>query len=492
MKLKVKFLKWSAGLPVAMLNIKTAKKIGVHGKDRIFIKKIGKPHKQISTIIDTVEGLITHNEIAVSSELKNLLNLKLGQSVDVGLAMTSKSLLYIRKKMDKKKLSEEEIREIIRDIVSNSLSEPEIAMFISAMYQQGMSFKEVVFLINAILETGNRLVLRNKYIADKHCIGGIAGNRTTPIVVSICSAGGIIMPKTSSRAITSAAGTADVIETISKVEFSVKRLKKIIQKTKACLAWGGSLGVVPADSKIIKIERVLKIDPRAQLLASIMSKKIALGSNYILIDIPFGKKAKVDKTMALKLKKEFERLGKYFKKDLRVVLTKGDEPIGNGIGPALELNDVIKVLSLNDSPKDLEKKSLFLAGRIFEMTKISKKGEGYEKAKKILYSRRAFKKFKEIIRSQGGKVKILEPAKFRRDILSGKSGKVFDIDNKKINLLARIAGCPVNKFAGIYLYCHVGNKVKKDGKLMTLYCESKSRLEEAFKFYQKVRPIKIR
>ncbi len=489
MKLKIKLLKWSAGLPVAMLNKKTADELSVRSKDRVLIKTFSKNPKKISTIVDTIQKVVGKNEIAVSSELKKRLGLKIGQKVEVTLAQVSKSLMFIHKKLDGKKLTEAEINEIIEDIVNNSLSESEVTLFVASMYEKGMNIKETSYLIKAILKSGNVLKLKNKYIVDKHCIGGIAGNRTTPIVVSICSAAGLTMPKSSSRAITSAAGTADVIETVTNIDFSIDQLKKIIKKTKACLVWGGSLGMVPADSKIIQIEKALKLDPEAQLLASIMSKKIAMDSKYILIDIPYGKSAKVNKVSALNLKKKFEKLGKHFNRKIKVVLTDGSKPIGNGVGPALELRDVVNVLDpYQDGPKDLEEKSLFLASEIFKM--VGKKNTK-KLAKEILSSGKAFKKFNEIIEAQGGKLKKLKLAKFSKDIVVKKSGKILEMNNKKINFLARIAGCPADKFSGIYLEKHVGDKLKKGDKVLTIYSESKIRLRDAIKFYIKEKPIKI-
>ncbi|MCK4553215.1 thymidine phosphorylase [Candidatus Pacearchaeota archaeon] len=510
MELKIKLLKWSAGLPVTMINEITAKKIGVHTKDRVAIKTLKKSPKEISTIINTTKGLVRKNEIAVSSELKKRLCLRVGQKVDVKLDQAPKSIVFINKKLNKKKLSSEEIDEIIKDIVDNSLSEPEIALFISAMYNHGMNMKETISLIKAILKTGNKISFKNEFVVDKHCIGGVSGNRTTPIVVSICAAAGLLVPKNSSKAITSAAGTADVIETVAKIEFSIKELKKIVKKTNACIVWGGALGMVPADSKIIKVEKMLKIDPEAQLIASIISKKLAGGSKYILIDIPYGKNAKVDKAKALRLKKKFEQLGKYFNKKLKCVLTDGSQPIGNGIGPALELVDVLKVLDpAQEGPKDLEKRSLFLAGQLLKMTNRqetnkesslddlsknnkSKKIKGIQLAKEILYSGKAFKKFKQIIKAQQGKLNSIHSAKFKKHILSKKSGEISEINNKKISSLARIAGCPIDKFSGLYLYFHVGDKVKKREKILTIYSESRARLKHAVDFYEKEKPIKIR
>jgi AMP phosphorylase len=493
MKLKIKLMGWSAGLPVATLNKKTAKELGVHTKDRILVKTISKKPKSISTILDVIEKIVKKDEIVVSSELKKRLGLKIGQRVEVSLAPTPKSLFLIKKKLDGKALSSKDINEIIKDIVSNSLSEPETALFISAMYGKGMSFKETIYLIKSILNSGTTLNFKSKYVVDKHSIGGIPGNRTTPIVVAICAAAGLIMPKSSSRAITSAAGTADVIETIAQIEFSMKEVKKIIKKTNACMVWGGALEMVPADSKIIKVEKMLKIDPKAQLLASIMSKKLALGSKYILIDIPYGKEAKVSKLKGLELKKDFEKLGKYFRKKLKVVLTKGDEPIGNGIGPVLELIDVIRVLDPNkDGPENLKKKSIFLAGEIFELTKKAKKGKGIFMAEQLISSGKAFEKFKEIIKAQKGDINKIKIAKFQKDILVKKSGRIKEIHNKKINSLARVAGCPVDKESGLFLYAHLKDKIKKGDKLLTIYSESKSRLKEAVKYYHDKKPILIR
>jgi putative thymidine phosphorylase len=492
MELKVKILNWSAGIPVAMLNEDTANLIGVKTNGRIFIRTLSKNSQGVSTIVDTAKSLVGKKEVAISSELKERLSLNSGQKVDIDLSPNPKSLTFIKNKMNNQRLSQKEINEIIWDITKNALSEAEIALFISAMYEKGMNMQETIYLINAILNSGQKLKWKGKLVVDKHSIGGIPGNRTTPIVVAICAAAGLIMPKSSSRAITTAAGTADVIETIARVEFSMKELKKIVEKTGACLIWGGSLEIVPADEKIITIEKMLNIDPESQLLASIMSKKLALGANYILIDIPYGKTAKVDRKKGLELKRKFEYLGRYFKKKLLVVLTKGDEPIGNGIGPVLEIFDILKILKRSENRAlDLEKKSVFLAGQIFEMTKKSKKGQGIKLAKEMLDSGKALKKFSEIIKAQGGTIDHLKPAKFKKDILMRKTGKIAWIDNKKINSMARIAGSPFDKSAGLYLYKHVGDKLNKGEKIITIYSESKSRLKETIRFFDSQKPIKF-
>jgi len=492
MKLKVKFLDWSAGIPVAMLNEHTALSLGVHAKERVSIQKTVNGHKEFSTIVDLSDKLVKKNELFVSEEIQKLLNLKKGEIVEVVLAPMPQSLAFIKKKVLNRTLSKKEIFEIIHDITANSLSEAEIALFVSGVYESGMNFKETIHLIEAIVHEGKTLDFGENMVVDKHSIGGVAGNRTTPIVVSICAAAGLIFPKTSSRAITSAAGTADIIETLARVDFSLPELKKIVHSTNACMVWGGALNLAPADDKLIQVEKALGLDPEAQLLASIMAKKISVGSTHILIDIPCGEFAKVSREKALGLKKKFEKIGKYFKKKLICVITDGNHPIGRGVGPVLEMNDVLSVLKSDpDCPKDLKEKGIFLAGKILELTDRSKKDQGEILARRILDSGLAFEKFKEIITAQKGKIKNLGQAKYKKDVTAKKSGKITKMKNKDINSLGRILGSPLDKRAGVYLHKNFGDLIKKREVLMTFYSESLPRINQAIAFFNSQDIVKI-
>jgi len=492
MRLKVKVLRFMTGRPIAVLNHSTANHINVHIGERIELSKYA---DSIVSIVDVSRDLIGRDEVAVSQEILESLNIKENDEVEVSLANKPQSTFFIKKKMDGGTLTKEEIHTIIKDVVDNALTEAEIAYFVAAVYKNKMINSETEALISAMVSSGKRLSFEG-VVVDKHSIGGIAANRTTPIVVSICASAGLTMPKTSSRAITSAAGTADVMESIAKVEFNTDELKAVVKKTGACLAWNGILGLSPADDKLIQTERILGLDPEAQLLASVLSKKIAVGSKHVLIDIPFGTSAKVTKEKALDLKKKFEYFGKRFGLNLRCVLTDGSQPIGNGIGPLLEIKDVIKVLKQEkDCPKDLEKKSVFLAGEILELCGKVKKGKGESLAREILVSGRAMHKFKEIIEAQSGKVPNLEEidsrvGKLKKNILAENNFKLKIIDNKSMNTIASVAGSPMDKGSGIYLYHHIGDKVKKGDKLMTIYSDSKTRLSNALDLCEKLEPIK--
>jgi thymidine phosphorylase len=462
--------------------------MGIHSGERISVESNG---ITFVAVTDTIQGVLKPGEIALSQDLVKKLSVKANKIIHVTMSPAPKSTSIIQKKLECKPYTKKELKKIISDIVSNKLSEIEIAYFISGVSHCGMSLDETTFLTEAIFETGKKLSWKSGKIADKHSIGGVPGNRTTPIVVAICAAAGVKMPKTSSRAITSAAGTADTLETIAKVDYSAEELKKIVNKVGACLIWGGSLGLAPADDKLIRVEKVLSLDPEPQLIASILAKKLAVGSKYVLIDIPAGKGAKVSITEAKKLKNNFLKIGKKLKLKIRVVITNGSQPIGNGIGPILEVKDILRVLKQENSPKDLEKKCILLSGEILEMIGKSKKGKGKALAKKILTSGKAFKKFEEIIKAQEGKFTCLENAKFVQEIKSKNDGKLSQIDNKKISYLARLAGCPLDKAAGLYLHKHKNEKIKKGEKLLTIYSESKQKMKDSLNYLKEEKPIVI-
>lgn len=489
MKLKLRKIVFDAGRPIAFIHEETAKKTDIHVGDRV---EVSFSRKKVISTVDIVKGFVNENEISLSEDVLKYLGAKVGSEINVHQLSEPLSMEFISKKMKGKKLSKDEIYTIVKDVAENALTEAETAYFVLGVDEMGMTFNEVCYLTEAMCKTGKILVWpKGLKVADKHSIGGIPGNRTTPIVVSICVATGVTMPKTSSRAITSAAGTADTIETIAKVDFDIADLKEIVRKTGGCFVWGGSLGLAPADDKLIRIERILNLDPESQLIASIMSKKLAAGSRYILIDIPYGKGAKVTKRAAKKLKSKFIKIAKHFNVSLNVILTDGSQPIGNGFGPVLEMMDVLRVLKRDSPPKDLEMKSVILAGKILEMVGKAKPGKGRAMAQEILESGSALNKFNQITDAQGRKSGPLKLSKFSYLIKADKNGKIVEIDNKSINHLSRVLGCPTDKGSGIYLHKHLEEKIKKGEPLLTFYAESKKRITDAVKIYTLKKTVKI-
>ena len=482
--LKVKDLNISTGcVLIGTISDKDASDLDLHSLDRVKIKKGNKIETIVIDITDDAK-IVKRGRIGLFEEVVDSLNLKNGDEVELIHAGKPLSLEYIKKKLDDRKLTKKEIKQIVWDIVHNKLSETEITYFVAACYANKLNMNETVWLTQAMAEEGEVLKLNRYPVIDKHCVGGVPGNRTTMLVVPILAAAGLTIPKTSSRSITSPAGTADTVEVLTNVEVDIKKMKKVIEKTNGCMVWGGGLNLAPSDDRIINVERPLSIDAKSQLLASVMSKKASVSATHLLIDIPAGDGSKIpDMAKALKLKSDFLVVSKKLGIKAKVVITKGDQPIGNGIGPALEARDVLYVLKRDKKrPLDLEDKSLVLAGIMLEIGGKAAKGKGYAKAKEILDSGSAYNKFIQIIKAQGGKE--ISPSKikigrFKFDFLASKNGKIKSLDNKAISRIARRAGAPNDKGAGIYLYKHINGSVKRGEKVLTIYAHNQTKLNFA-------------
>lgn len=505
MLLKVKILHLLAGRPIAILHEETARYLNLHVGERIRIKRYGKKKEMVAPInLTGGKTILKRDEIALSQEIIKQLKLKSREIIAISPALKPLSVYYIHKKLDGETLTFTEIYSIISDIVNNELTEAEVAFFVSSIYLQGMNFDEVANMIKAMVKTGYQLKFEKPVVIDKHSIGGVEGNRTTPLIVSLVAAAidhlklKAVMPKTSSRAITSAAGTADVIETLAKVDFSISEIKRIVNKTNACLVWGGSLGLAPADDKIIQIERILALDPEAQLLASILSKKLSVNATHVLIDISYGKGAKMkNRAEAEKLKHKFEQIAKRLNLNIIVTLTDGTQPIGNGIGTILEIKDVIAVLKQEKHrPKDLEERALYLTTKLLSFITGMSEKEIYTIVRGILISGEAYQKFEQIIKAQGGTLTDLENklrlGKFKQDIKADRAGTVVEISNKKMARIARLAGSPADKSAGILLHKHIMDKVKKKETLFTIYAETAAKLAHAKKLADRIKPLSIK
>jgi len=489
MKLKIKDVNFLTGGPfVSIINKNDAQEIDLHPGDRILIKKNGK--KVISVVDFSENHFIKRGEIGLFDEVLNNLGGKKGY-VNINLAQRLKSLGYIKKKLEGKKLNKKEIFEIIKDINSNNLNEAELTYFVSGCYSHGLDMTEIEYLTESIVKVGHKLNLKRHPIVDKHSIGGIPGNRTTMVVVPIIASLGFTIPKTSSRAISSPAGTADTMEALANVSFEVRDIEKIVEKTNACMVWGGGVDLASADDKMIKVRNPLRLDPHGLLLASIMAKKKAVNASHVLIDIPLGNGAKIESLIeAVKLKRKFTELGKKLRIKIKVIITDGKQPIGNGVGPNLEAIDVLKVL-MGDGPKDLMNKSIKMSTIILKMLKIK---DAKKKVLDSLNSGKAYEKMKEIIKAQKGNIfrpEQLKYGKFRKDIHSTRNGKVKKIDNKDVSKIARMSGAPADKTAGIYLNKKVKDKVKKGELLFTVYSDSKKRLDYALEMIKERNPYII-
>lgn len=396
----------------------------------------------------------------------------------------------IQKKLLGKKLSYREIFAIMDEISHDKLSDVLTTYFVASSFKEGYSPQELFYFTKAMVETGNQLKFKG-IVADKHSVGGIAGTRTTMIIVPIIAAAGFKIPKISSRAITTPAGTADVMEAIASVEFTPKQIEKIVNEVGGCIAWNGKLGIAPADDIIIRVEEPLSFESFDKIIISVMAKKVAAGTTHLVLDIPIGKTAKIHHfSEGEDVAKKFENLANHFGIKTVCDVNETLEPAGRGIGPILEARDVLYVLEQKpDRPLRLEAKSLRLAGKLLDLCYKEKnppaggKKNGEDEAKKILESGQALNKFQEIVKAQGGNQQItsesLTLAKKNFKSHSSISGKIKDINNHNLNTIAKILGAPNDKKAGIYLLKKLDHSVSRNEAIFILYSDDKYRLKEA-------------
>ena len=445
---------------------------GFQALSKILVTTNGSRLLAVLNVVDD-NSIVQPGELGLSQQAFNYLNVDEGTLVTVEHAEPPKSMDAVRRKINGERLDQSDFIDISNDIVETRYSKMEMAAFLVATGQNNLDRDELLYLTQAMLQSGERINWHEPLVADKHCIGGIPGNRTSMLVVPIVAAHGMLIPKTSSRAITSPSGTADTMDVLTNVNLTPKQLLKIVRHERGCLAWGGTAKLAPVDDLLISVERPLGIDSQGQMVASILSKKLAAGSTHLIIDIPVGPSAKVrHMRQALALRKLFEFVGDRLNIHLEVMITDGRQPIGLGIGPVLEARDIMKVLNNDpDAPADLRQKSLQLAGRIIEFDPDVRGGQGYNIARDILESGRACAKMNNIIKAQGEKEIDLEPGKLCYQICADQDGVVSNIDNFQTAKIARMAGAPMEKRAGVDLLKKMGDKVSKGEPLFQIHAE---------------------
>ncbi len=440
-------------------------------------------HSIVATVNQVNSDILKKNQASLSESAWIRLGANPGDYISISHLPPVISVSYVRSKIYGHTLNSMEIKDIVSDIVAGKYSNIHLSSFITACGHDNLSRKEIAALTQAMVETGEQLQWEYPIILDKHSVGGIPGNRTTPIVVAIVAAAGLIIPKTSSRAITSPAGTVDTVETMTKVDLTVKKIRQVVEQEGGCMAWGGALGLSPADDILIRVERVLDLDPMGQMIASVLSKKIAVGATHVLIDIPVGPTAKIRSENEFnQYRKYFLGIGKMLGVHVYSLKTCGDQPLGKGIGPALEAKDILAVLhNEQNAPYDLKNKAITLAGMLLELGKKTPPGQGMALATQLLESGLALKKFLAICEAQGG---FTEPhtASLTYDVVAAFNGIVSEIDNRNLAKVAKLAGAPHDSAAGIEFFAKIGTFVEKGQVLYRIHAESKGELEYSYAY----------
>ncbi|MEM1603254.1 MAG: AMP phosphorylase [Zestosphaera sp.] len=433
------------------------------------------------------------DEVLLSRSVSSALNNP--EKVELSVYSTTSSVDYIKKKLKGFKLSEDEIRSIIRDITSGVLGEAEIATFIAAQTSVGMDVDEIVSLTKAMVDTGNILKF-DEPAYDIHSIGGVPGNSKVSLVaVPIIAAAGVFIPKTSSRAITSPAGTADTMEVLAPVSFTEEEVLELAKKVKGFIIWGGTLNLAPADDILIRVEHQLKLDPTSQMVASILSKKLSMSISNLVIDIPTGREAKVENIEeARNLSSLFVQVGSKLKLGVRCAITYGGQPIGYTVGPALEALEALETL-MGSGPMSVREKATALAGLVLEVAGVAPRGGGRKVALNILESGRALQTFLKIVEVMGGNPHVrpddIPVGRYKAEVKAPIDGYVTGVYNNALSRIAMVAGAPLDKGAGLRLYVKRGHKVKEGQTLLEIYSNSESLLDEALRLVEVLKPIVI-
>ncbi len=481
-----------AGLNVALLNEKYGGQLDFDVSDRVRLT-VGR--KTVVAMVDYSKKLVAPGEIGLFAEVSRALGARDGQNVETDLARRPASLDFIHKKLDGGTLAEAEIKAIIGDLMEEHLSTAESAAFIAGVYTKGLNTEETVFLTKAILASGGVLKCKRKPVVSEHSIGGVAGDRSSMLVVPIIASLGLTIPKTATRAISSACGSADAMEIFAPVNLSVREAERVINKTGGCLIWGGAVNIAAADDKLIKIRNPLRLDPQSLLLASILAKKKAEGAKFVVLDIPVGRGAKIASVdEARDLAKAFEALGKYLDMEVSCVITDGSGPAMNCVGPALEARRVLELLEGKEEPPLIEK-ACTLSGVLLAAVKGITRQEGYRVARQQLASGKALEKFREIIEAQGGDSRVrpsdVRLAQHSQKVFAAESGVVAHVDNKTLSRVARVLGAPSDKEAGIVLEVAKGARVKAKQHVATFYSDSAEKIRDAFEQIRKMPLIEI-
>jgi AMP phosphorylase len=482
MELQAEEIDLATRSPTVILNAIDARELGVNPLDRVQVRGDG---TSVVAIVEVTEELVAPGDLGATSRVGHLTG-----TVEVTHAPRPRSVQYVRKKLDGIELEPSEIRRIAEDITEDRLSDIELSAYVTGAYTRGFSSTETLALTEAMTGAGDRLSWDADIVADKHSIGGVAGNRITPVLVPIVVAAGVTVPKTSSRAITSPAGTADTMEVFCDVSFDADGIRRIVAEAGGCLVWGGGVDLSPADDRIIRAEYPLSLDPPGQLVASVLSKKRSAGSTHVVLDVPYGEGAKTGSLdEARELAEEFKKVADHLGLHLTCAITRGQAPIGRGIGPVLEARDVLSVLA-GDGPADLRQKSIRLAGLLLDACEVEADAE------ELLTSGAAETAFRDIVEAQGGDRDVslddLVPGAQTHTVEASRAGVVGHVDNGLVSEVARRAGAPRDVRAGLSLERGLGAEVEAGDPLFTVHAEHADKLAEARELLAGSEPLRVR
>lgn len=397
-----------------------------------------------------------------------------------------------------KELTENQITAMVMGFTSGKIPQYQFSSFLMAVYFRGMTGRETCFLTKCMMNSGEILDLSflKKKTVDKHSTGGV-GDKVSIILAPIAAAGGVPVPMMSGRGLGHTGGTLDKLESIPgfKTNLTKKTFFRLLKKSNIAMI-GQTDKIAPADKKMYALRDVTATVESIPLIASsIMSKKLAEGTDCLILDVKTGtgafmRKMKDAETLARLLVNIAKKMGK----KVTALITDMNQPLGTAVGNSLEIKECIETLK-NSGPEDLTKLCVELAGYMFAISgKTKNKGSGRGLAKKLLANGTALKKFREMVKNQGGNIdstedtSLLPKTKYNKKVLSPKTGFIKSINALEVGLTAVFIGAGREKLdasidhgAGFKFFKKVSDRVKKGDAILEIHCSSKNKLGKAEK-----------
>lgn len=402
----------------------------------------------------------------------------------------------IYKKREGYELTRDELRFVVEGYTKDQIPDYQVASLLMAIYFKDLSNKEIFYLTEAMMMSGDVIDLSDidGIKVDKHSTGGV-GDTTTLIVGPLVAACGVPVAKMSGRGLGHTGGTIDKLESIRgfQVEMSDKRFIDIVNRVKLSVI-GQSADLAPADKKLYALRDVTAtVDNIGLIASSIMSKKLAAGTDAILLDVKIGSGAFMkNEEQGLILAQQMVDIGEQAKKNTVAILTDMNQPLGNAVGNSLEVKEAIQTLK-NEGPQDLKQLCVYLASN---MVLLAEKAKNIEEALEMvndkLVSGKAFEKFKEFIAAQGGDLSVIDDpsllpkAKYIYSVKAKADGYIETIKADEIGLAALILGAGreskhsvIDLSAGLILHGRIGDKILENQPIATLYTNMDMKLEQA-------------
>lgn len=401
----------------------------------------------------------------------------------------------ISKKRDGGALTKEEMTHLIDGYVKGEIPDYQMSAFLMAVYFQGMTKEETAIMTDLVARSGDMVDLSpiEGIKVDKHSTGGV-GDKTTLIVAPLAAACGVKVAKMSGRGLGHTGGTVDKLESIPGMRVSLEREEffDIVRQTGICVI-GQSGNLTPADKKLYALRDVTATVESIPLIAvSIMGKKLAAGSDCILLDVKTGSGAFMNRVEdSLALAQEMVSIGESAGRKTAALITNMDIPLGNNIGNSLEVIEAVETLK-NQGPEDLTYVCLELAANMLYLAGIGHMEVCRNKVKEALESGAALQKFIDMVEAQGGDSSVIkdvskfEKASIEKEVLSPYDGYITFMDTKECGIASCILGAGretkediIDYSAGIILKKKTGDRIKKGDVLAVLYSNKEEKIQPA-------------